>query len=30
LTSIPPTSILGAMMWTGYLGDIVVSQLRIF
>jgi hypothetical protein len=30
LMMIPPTSILGAIMWTGYLGDIVVTYLRVF
>jgi hypothetical protein len=28
-TAIPPTSIVGAVLWTGYLGDIVVTHLRI-
>jgi hypothetical protein len=30
LPTIPPTSIVGAVLWTGYLGDIVVAHLRIF
>jgi hypothetical protein len=30
LTNVPPTSILGAIMWSGYLGEVVVSHLRIF
>jgi hypothetical protein len=30
LTMIPPTSIVGAVLWTGYLGDAVVAHLRIF
>ena len=29
LTTIPPTSIVGAVLWTGYLGDVVVAHLRI-
>lgn len=29
LTTIPPTSIVGAALWTGYLGDVVVAHLRI-
>jgi hypothetical protein len=27
--SIPPTSILGAILWTGYLGDLAIAHLRI-
>ena len=27
--AIPPTSILGAILWTGYLGDFAISHLRI-
>ena len=30
LTTIPPTSIVGAVLWTGYLGDVVIAHLRIF
>jgi hypothetical protein len=30
LTMVPPTSFVGAILWTGYLGDIVVTHLRIF
>lgn len=30
LTTMPPTSILGAIIWIGYLGNIVATQLRIF
>jgi len=30
LTAVPPTSILGAIMWTGYFGELVASHLRIF
>jgi hypothetical protein len=29
LTTIPPTSIVGAIMWTGYLGHIVVTHFPI-
>ena len=29
LPAIPPTSIVGAMLWTGYLGDVVVTHLHI-
>jgi hypothetical protein len=29
LTTIPPSSIVGAMLWTGYLGHIVVAHLNI-
>ena len=28
LTTIPPTSILGAILWTGYLGNVVVTHLN--
>ena len=27
--AIPPTSILGAILWTGYLGDAVINYLRL-
>ncbi len=27
LTTIPPSSIVGAMLWTGYLGNVVVTHL---
>jgi hypothetical protein len=27
--TIPPSSIVGAMLWTGYLGHIVVAHLNI-
>jgi hypothetical protein len=30
LTTIPPTSILGAILWTGYFGDLVATHLKIF
>ncbi len=30
LTTIPPTSILGAILWTGYFGDLVATHLNIF
>jgi hypothetical protein len=30
LTTVPPTSILGAILWTSYLGDVVATYLRIF
>ncbi len=30
ITTIPPASIVGAMLWTGYLGDVVVAHLCIF
>ena len=30
LCTVPPTSILGAILWTGYFSDVVVSHLRIF
>jgi hypothetical protein len=29
LPTIQPTSIVGAMLWTGYLGDVVVAHLHI-
>jgi hypothetical protein len=29
LTTFPPTSLLGAILWTGYLGDLVATHLRI-
>jgi hypothetical protein len=29
LTTIPPSSLVGAMLWTGYLGHIVVAHLNI-
>ncbi len=28
-TTIPPTSIVGAILWTGYLGNIVVAHLNM-
>jgi hypothetical protein len=28
-TTIPPTSIVGAILWTGYLGNIVVAHLTM-
>jgi len=28
--TIPPTSIVGAILWTGKLGDVVATHLRIF
>ena len=27
--AIPPTSILGAILWTGYLGEAVITYLRL-
>ena len=30
LYTVAPTSILGAILWTGYLGDVLVAHLRIF
>ena len=30
LTAVPPTSILGAILWTGYFGDLVATHLKIF
>ena len=30
VTSFPPTSLLGAILWTGYFGDLVATHLRIF
>jgi len=29
LASVPPTSIVGAILWTGYLGNIVVTHLSV-
>jgi hypothetical protein len=29
LTTIPPSSIVGAMLWTGYLGNVVVAHLNM-
>ena len=29
LTTIPPSSIVGAMLWAGYLGHIVVAYLNM-
>ena len=29
LTTIPPTSIVGAILWTSYLGDVLVTHLPI-
>jgi hypothetical protein len=29
LTTIPPSSIVGAMLWTGYLGNIVAAHLNM-
>jgi hypothetical protein len=29
LATIPPTSIVGAIMWTGYLGNVVVTHLNM-
>ena len=29
LTSTPPTSIVGAILWTGYLGNVVVTHLNM-
>jgi hypothetical protein len=28
-TTIPPTSVVGAILWTGYLGNIVVAHLNM-
>ncbi len=28
-TTIPPTSIVGAILWTGYLGNVVVTHLNM-
>jgi hypothetical protein len=28
LTTIPPSSIVGAMLWAGYLGNVVVTHLN--
>jgi len=30
VTTCPPTSLLGVILWTGYFGDIVASHLKIF
>jgi len=30
LTAFPPTSIVGAILWTGYLGDVVAAHLKFF
>ena len=30
LYMVQPTSILGAILWTGYLGDVVAAHLKIF
>jgi hypothetical protein len=30
LTTVPPTSILGAILWTGYFGELVAAHLKIF
>jgi hypothetical protein len=29
LTTIPPSSIVGAMLWIGYLGNVVVTHLNM-
>jgi|HubBroStandDraft_3_1064219.scaffolds.fasta_scaffold1525172_2 hypothetical protein len=29
ITTIPPSSIVGAMLWTGYVGNIVVGHLNM-
>ena len=29
LTTFPPTSFVGAILWTGYLGDLVATHLRM-
>jgi Na+/H+ antiporter NhaC len=29
IMTIPPTSIVGAILWTGYLGDVLATHLRI-
>jgi hypothetical protein len=29
LTTIPPSSIVGAMLWVGYLGNVVVTHLNM-
>ena len=29
LTTIPPSSIVGAMLWAGYLGNVVVTHLHM-
>jgi hypothetical protein len=30
LPTMQPTSIVGAVLWTGYVGDVVIAHLRIF
>ncbi|HLZ04057.1 MAG TPA: DoxX family protein [Bradyrhizobium sp.] len=30
LTTFPPTSFVGAILWTGYLGEVVATHLKIF
>lgn len=30
LTAFPPTSFVGAILWSGYLGDVVATHLRVF
>jgi hypothetical protein len=30
LMMLPPTSILGAILWTGYLGEAIVTHLKMF
>jgi hypothetical protein len=30
LATFPPTSLLGAILWTGYLGDLLATHLKIF
>ena len=30
LMTLPPTSIVGAIVWTGHLGNVVVTHLSIF
>jgi hypothetical protein len=30
LATFPPTSVLGAILWTGYLGELVATHLKIF
>ncbi len=29
LTTIPPSSIVGAMLWVGYLGNVVITHLNM-
>jgi hypothetical protein len=29
LTTVPPSSIVGAMLWAGYLGNIIVTHLNL-